>query len=82
MKDLLKEAKVTNKPAMATAKDAGKEVQIMTLYKNTWVRKSGGGRWRNNNNTIGLYGSTEEAKKIVPYVKTFLVKCWEKRQQQ
>lgn len=39
MKDLLKEAKVTNKPAMATAKDAGKEVQVMTLYKNTWVRK-------------------------------------------
>lgn len=39
MKDLLKEAKVTNKPAMAIASDAGKEVQIMTLYKNTWVRK-------------------------------------------
>ncbi len=39
MKDLLKEARITNKPAMATAKDAGKEVQIMTLYNNAWVRK-------------------------------------------
>lgn len=39
MKDLLKEAKTTNKPAMATAKDAGKEVTVMTLFQNTWVRK-------------------------------------------
>lgn len=39
MKDLLKEAKVTKKPALATAKDTGKEVQLMTLYKDTWVRK-------------------------------------------
>lgn len=39
MKDLLKEARVTNKPSLATAKDAGREMQIMTLFKNTWVRK-------------------------------------------
>lgn len=39
MKDLLKEAKVTNKPSLATPKDASREVQIMTMYKGTWVRK-------------------------------------------
>lgn len=40
MKDVLKEAKITNKPYLATPKDAGREVQIMTLFRGTWVRKS------------------------------------------
>lgn len=40
MKDLLKEAKVTNKPSLATAKDASREVKVtMTLFRDTWVRK-------------------------------------------
>lgn len=39
MKDLLKEAKVSNKPMLATPKDAGRETQVMTLFRDTWVRK-------------------------------------------
>lgn len=39
MKDLLKDARATNRPYLATAKDAGREVQVMTVYKETWVRK-------------------------------------------
>lgn len=39
MKDLLKEARLTNKPSLATARDAGREMQILTLFKDTWVRK-------------------------------------------
>ena len=39
MKDMLKEAKTTNKPAMATAKDAGRDVQVMTLFRGSFVRK-------------------------------------------
>ncbi|KAG0702380.1 hypothetical protein GWK47_025118 [Chionoecetes opilio] len=37
IKDLVKEA--ANKPSLATASDAGKEAQVMTLFKGTWVRK-------------------------------------------
>ncbi|KAK8374236.1 hypothetical protein O3P69_014128 [Scylla paramamosain] len=39
MRDVLKEARATNKPSLATAKDAGREVQVMTMFRNTWVRK-------------------------------------------
>lgn len=39
IKDLLKEAKITNKPSLATAKDAGREVQVMTMFRGSWVRK-------------------------------------------
>lgn len=39
MKDLLRDARVTNKQSLATAKDAGREVQVMTMFKGTWVRK-------------------------------------------